>query len=56
MFIFYCFGVIFDDGGNFVSEGEDAYNTDFNDYILVNPWVVALLSMFRISIGDLQAP
>jgi len=37
MFLFYCFGVIFDDGGNFITEGDDAYDKNFNDYVLVNP-------------------
>lgn len=55
MFAFRALGTGFDDGNNF-ELGEDGYDSNHDDYILVNSWVVGLVSMIRNSIGDLVPP
>lgn len=50
--ILFLMGAKLDDGGNFT----DDYDTDFNDYPLVETAGVFALSMLRNSIGDLQPP
>lgn len=46
-------GANFDDGGNY---DQALYDTNFNDYPLINQFGVNLLSAVRNSIGDLQTP
>ena len=51
-FVFKVLGVVFDDGANMDSE----YDEKHNDYKNVDPSFVAILAVFRSSIGDLQPP
>ena len=46
---FRVLGIRFDDGENYGAE----YNTDFNDFINVWPWMVGIIQIFRTSIGDI---
>ena len=48
MFIFYSFGVIFDDGGNFDSN----YNTSFNDYPVISHALTMGIAQLRNAFGD----
>ena len=36
--------------------GDDAYDTNFNDYPLVWSYGVNLISIYRNAVGDLQMP
>jgi hypothetical protein len=52
-FVMQILGSHFDDGGNM---DLDTYDTDNNDYPLINTFGVGLFAGFRNCVGDLQMP